>query len=146
MSPFETFDHTADIGLRVTAANLSSLFEDAGRGFYSLIIDNIDAIQLRDERSFSLSSGSLEMLYLNWLNELLFCFETELLVLTDFEIHLSDHHLTGTARGEVLDIRRHQTHFNVKAITYHQLQVSRTHQGWLAEVILDIYLSLLLAI
>ena len=109
-----------------------------GRGFYSLIIDNIDAIKLRDERSFSLSSGSLEMLYLNWLNELLFCFETELLVLTDFEIHLSDHHLTGTARGEVLDIRRHQTHFNVKAITYHQLQVSRTHQGWLAEVILDI--------
>lgn len=138
MSPFETFDHTADIGLRVTAANLPSLFEDAGRGFYSLIIDNIDAIQLRDERTFSLSSGSLEMLYLNWLNELLFCFETELLVLTDFEIHLSDHHLTGTARGEVLDIRRHQTHFNVKAITYHQLQVSRTHKGWLAEVILDI--------
>ena len=138
MSPFETFDHTADIGLRVIADKLPSLFEDAGRGFYSLIIDNIDAIQLRDERTFSLSADSWDMLYLNWLNELLFCFETELLVLTDFEIHLSGYHLTGRGRGEVLDIRRHQTHFNIKAITYHQLQVSRTHRGWLAEVILDI--------
>ena len=39
---YETFEHTADLGLRIRAADLPSLFADAGRGLFSIIVADLD--------------------------------------------------------------------------------------------------------
>src|SRR5438093_13395080 len=44
---FEVFEHTADVGLHLTAATLAQLFADAGRGVASLVIENFETIELR---------------------------------------------------------------------------------------------------
>ena len=55
-----------------------------------------------------------------------------------FEVHVRNDGLTATAWGEPLDPARHVLSHEVKAITYHELKVERTADGWLAEVIVDI--------
>ena len=138
MCPFESFEHTADIGLRVTAPNLSHLFADAGRGFFALMVDNLDDVRATRSISLELEAGDPEALMVDWLNELLFRFETESILLADFDVTVRDHHLTATARGEPIDFARHDLHLAIKAVTYHNLRVEPTDNGWLAEVILDI--------
>jgi SHS2 domain-containing protein len=53
-------------------------------------------------------------------------------------LRLSHPTLTATARGEPIDLKRHEIDVEVKAITWCGFKVERTADGWLAEVIVDI--------
>lgn len=138
MSPFEMFEHTADVGLRVTAGDLNGLFAEAGRGFFWLTIENLEEVRAVQEITVELESSDLEALLIDWLSELLFRFETEYVVLKEFDVQVEGTRLRATARGEPLDTERHEVHLNIKAVTYHGLRVERTADGWVAEVIFDI--------
>lgn len=135
---YEVFEHTADLGLRVKAADLPELFAEAGRGLFSVIVDNLQDVQPREERTFALEEEDRAFLFFDWLNELLYCFESEHVLLCAFEVDLDGGRLTATARGEPVDESRHHLAHEVKAITYHRLKVEQTDSGWLAEVIVDI--------
>ena len=135
---FETFDHTADIGLRVAAGTLEELFVEAARGLTSLLIDNRDDVRATVEESVSLTSRELDYLFFDWLNELLFRFETRQMLFREFSVRISDAGLEATLHGEPCDRSRHRLAHEVKAITYHGLCVEQTENGWRAEMILDI--------
>ena len=138
MSAYETFEHTADIGLRMTAADVEGLFAAAGRGLFSLIVENLDAVRTTHAIEVALEASDLDGLLVDWLSELLYHFETARLVGRTFEVRIDAGRLTATVRGEPLDEARHETHLHVKALTYHGLRVEQTDDGWRAEVIVDI--------
>jgi SHS2 domain-containing protein len=77
-------------------------------------------------------------LLFDWLSELLYAFETDKLLLSEFDVQLSDDQLSATCRGEPMDASRHQMEHEVKAITYHHLRVEQKPDCWQAEVIVDI--------
>ncbi len=135
---YETFEHTADLGLRVRAPDLATLFIDAARGLTSMIAANLDAVRPVREIAFEVPGGRLDELLFDWLSEILYAFESEHLLLSQFEVQFGESGLTATARGEAADEGRHQLEHEVKAITYHGLRVEQTPDGWLAEVIVDI--------
>jgi SHS2 domain-containing protein len=135
---FEVFEHTADLGLRVAAADLEMLFADAARGLFSVIVANLDEVQPVQEKQLCVPGAARDYLLFDWLSELLYTFETERLVLPQFVVRFTDRGLQATARGEPLDPARHALAHEVKAITYHGLKVERTASGWQAEVIVDI--------
>lgn len=135
---YETFEHTADLGLRVRAADLETLFAEAGRGLTSMIAANLDEVRPVKEIALSVPGTRPDELLFDWLTELLYLFETRHLLLTSFEVHLDEAGLRATARGEEADDSRHQLEHEVKAITYHGLKLEPADGGWLAEVIVDI--------
>jgi SHS2 domain-containing protein len=161
---FEVFDHTADLGLRVQAQQLDDLFAEAGRALFSVIVENLHEVQPRQSYPVQLKENTLEYMFFDWLDTLLYLFDAKKLLLREFEVQvmqsaqnagetgpggreasLTNPHspagmwkLTATVRGEPLDRTRHQLDHEVKAITYHGLKVERTADGWLAEVIVDI--------
>ena len=135
---YETFDHTADLGLRARAADLNSLFTDAARALTAAFVDNPDTIEHSREESFQIESGSLDYLLFDWLSELLYRYETDQLLFGDFDVRIDGHKLLAIARGEPADRERHLLSHEVKAITYHGLKVEQRAGGWLAEVIVDI--------
>lgn len=135
---YEHFEHTADLGMRVRAASLDALFADAGRGLFAMIIDNPEAIRPMESVQFEVIGSDREYLLFDWLNELLYTFESRHLLLGEFDVQFTDHGLAAIARGETLDPIRHQLGHEVKAITYHQFRVAETKEGWEAELIVDI--------
>jgi len=135
---FEIFPHTADVGLRVRAASAPELFVEAARGFGTLLVENLEEVAPRRAVRFVLGAADLDDLLRDWLQELLFTFETRRLLFSCFEVELGAHGLSATARGEELDFARHRVNHEVKAVTYHGLFVSETPAGWVAEVIFDI--------
>jgi SHS2 domain-containing protein len=135
---FETFDHTADLGLRIRAADLDTLFAEAGAALFSAIVEDqamVHPVRCLDIR---LDGSDREYLLFDWLKELLYHFEVEHLLFSRFEVRVSPTGLEGRAWGEPLDRSRHELTHEVKAITYHGLKVEQTADGWLGEVIVDI--------
>ncbi|MHC5113219.1 MAG: archease [Planctomycetota bacterium] len=138
---FETFEHTADIGLRVRAPDLATLLAEAARAMFSVIVPDLEAIRPAQEVALRIEEPDPAYLLVDWLSELLFTFDTRRLVFADFTVqtdHPTSGGLSAVARGEVLDLDRHPVRHEIKAITYHDLTVTESDGGWLAEVIIDV--------
>ncbi len=135
---YETFEHTADLGLRIWASDLDTLFVEAARALFSVIVVDLDSVRPVNRLEVRLENEPRELLLIDWLRELLFHFDCEHQLFSRFEVKVNEDGLSGSAWGEPLDRSRHVLEHEVKAITYHGLCLERTPQGWLAEVIVDI--------
>ncbi|HEY7331169.1 MAG TPA: archease [Gemmataceae bacterium] len=135
---YETFDHTADLGLRIRAADLNTLFAEAGQALFSTLVEDLEAVASRQRLDVTIAGKDREYLLFDWLKELLYRFEVEHLLLSRFSVTVGTDGLQGSAWGEPFDPARHELAHEVKAITYHGLCVEQTPDGWLAEVIVDI--------
>jgi len=135
---YELFAHTADLGLRIRAPDLNTLFADAARALFSVLVANLDDVQPCLERRFAIAGTELDYLLVDWLSELLGEFAAKHLLFAVFDPHVDGPGLRAVVWGEPLDTDRHKLDHEVKAITYHGLSVTRSGNGWLAEVIVDI--------
>jgi SHS2 domain-containing protein len=165
--PWQVFDHTADLGLRVEAASREALFEEAGRAFTALIVEEPDAAVLERERlDVALTASDPADLLFDWLHALLVAFEVRHLLLVRFAVEIVEREepedldeivelgapderedpdgrerglrLRASAWGERVDPARHRLVREVKAITYHGLWLRPQGAGWAAEVIVDV--------
>ena len=134
---FEYIDHTADVGIRVEAPTLEDIFETAGLAFTELVT-TVASIDCREKRRFQLEEGDIETLLVSWLQELLYLLDTEDLVFGRFQVKLDNFSLEAVAWGDVFDPNIHTMKTEIKAVTYHQLEVTRSDRGWQAQIIFDI--------
>ncbi|MFO1094488.1 MAG: archease [Planctomycetaceae bacterium] len=138
---FEFFEHTADVGFRVQDATLAGALIDAGRALSSLIVENLDEIRPAESVRIQVPNppgGELDYLLFDWLTALLQEFESTGRVFSHFEVHVGDHGIDAECRGETLDPQRHRLGHEVKAITYHQLELRPTPDGFSGQVIVDL--------
>ncbi len=135
---YETFEHTADLGLRVRALDLDSLFAEAAEALFSAAVENLNEVRPTQRHDVQLSGEDRVYLLFDWLNELLYQFDTKHVLFSRFEVHVDDHGLKGSAWGEPIDESRHALAHEIKAITYHGLRLEPAEGGWLAEIIVDI--------
>jgi SHS2 domain-containing protein len=135
---YEHFEHTADLGLRIRAADLNGLFAEAATALFAAIVDGIDTVRPDLPVEVCIEGTDLEYLLFDWLRELLYRFDAEHMVFSRFDVSVDGAGLAATAWGEPLDRARHVLSHEVKAITYHGLSVSEEGSEWVAEVIVDI--------
>lgn len=134
----EVFEHTADLGLRVRAADLNTLFAEGAQALFETIVPDLASVRPDQKVEIVLTGDDRPYLLFDWLKELLYHFDAKHLLFGKFEAHVGANGLAGAAWGEPLDPARHVLEHEVKAITYHGLRVEQTADGWLAEVIVDI--------
>jgi SHS2 domain-containing protein len=135
---YEHFEHTADLGLRVRALDLNTLFAEAAEALSAAIVEDVSSIEPREPLEVRISGTDRAYLLFDWLRELLYRFDAERRLFRRFEVRVGDDGLEATAWGEPYDAERHPLSHEVKAITYHALRVEREGNGWVAEVIVDI--------
>jgi SHS2 domain-containing protein len=135
---YEHFEHTADLGLRVRAPDLDTLFAEAAEALTAAIVEDVASIEPRTEVTFRIGGTDPAYLLFDWLKALLLKFEIEHLLFGQFAVQVGGDGLAATARGEPYDPDRHPLSHEVKAITYHGLVVEPADGGWRAEVIVDI--------
>lgn len=135
---YKTFEHTADLGLRIESDSLDKLFAEAGRALFSVIVGDLETVHPVEEMPFSIKCNDVEELLHDWLTELLFTFHVYRRLLVNFDINIQASGLTATAWGEKIDQQRHEINVEIKAVTWHGLKVEHTPTGWMAEVIIDI--------
>src|SRR4051794_4055703 len=125
MGTIETFDHTADVGLRIRGRDLDDLFRTAAEGVFDYIVANRDAVREEHRESVSLDAESPPELLAGWLNELIFRCETQHRLYTSFAVRVAGdgRSLQAEIAGEPIDRDRHVLDHEVKAVTHHGLSL-----------------------
>jgi SHS2 domain-containing protein len=135
---FEILDHTADIGLIVYGEDLKGLFENAGEAFFHLITD-LKKVRRRVERRIHIGGESLDRLMVDWLSELLYLHDVENLLFKGFKVEsVGEDGLKAIVRGEPFQEGVHVIKTEVKAVTYHRIEVRQKNGRWRAQIIFDL--------
>ena len=135
---FEPLEHTADKGIKAYGCSLDELFENAAFGMFSLMAD-LDKYTPVVSREISVESTDTEELLRTWLAELLYQFEVDRILFTEFEIKkIKNNRAEGIAKGLPFNPDIEWLGSGIKAVTHHDLSVRRTDDRWEAAVIFDV--------
>jgi SHS2 domain-containing protein len=135
---FDIIDHTADIGIISYGADLKMVFSNAALGLFSLITD-LNIIDENIQRQVQISSQDRESLLVDWLNELIYLFDTERVVFSRFEFDtFSEVKLTARCFGNSINPKQQTIKREVKAATYHMLAINKEDDHYKAQIIFDI--------
>lgn len=133
--------HTADVAVRAFGRSVEDLFESAAWALFGVMVEKTQnrPRSALTEREISVSGPSSEDLLKAWLDELLFLFSTEHLVLVRVKFkELGDFVFQARVLFETYDPEFYALKEEVKAVTYHQLEVRKFRQQWQADVIFDV--------
>ena len=120
---FEFFDVTADIGFTAYGTNLNECFENAGMAMFN-VISNTKDINPVKTIDFKIESEDYVSLLYDFLEELLFYHDTEFLLFSEFNVEITDDYsLKAEIKGENIDWSKHERGCEVKAITFHKMEV-----------------------
>ncbi len=138
METFRVLEHTADIGFEAFGPTHKEVFRNAARALIALVVD-LETIVPREKITIETKGPEPASLLVNWLSEVLLLHDAEGWLFCDFEVaQLDEQSITAVGHGEKFDPARHQAKLLVKAITYHQLALEKTSEGWRAQVYVDI--------
>jgi SHS2 domain-containing protein len=138
VKPFEVINHTADIGIVVYGADIKQVFTNAALGLFSLMAD-LKNIQEDVRREVELSAEDIEVLLVEWLNELIYISEVEHIIFKRFEINdLSNTKLEATCFGEKIKPKQHKLKREIKAATYHMLRLNKDDGSYKVQIIFDV--------
>jgi SHS2 domain-containing protein len=138
MGEFEVIEHTADVGITVRARTLADLFETAAEGMFSFLIDPA-SVDNRAWREREVEADDLEGLLVAWLNDLLLMLSADEFVPKVFVVdEVTERRLRATVHGEPVDRARHHFRLDIKAATYHMLEITETDGGSSATIIFDV--------
>jgi SHS2 domain-containing protein len=130
---YKEIEHTADWELEVWAENLPRLFQFAARGMYAL-----SGVQLNAEpvetRTIELRAPDPESMLVAFLTELLYLLETENLVFDGFDIEIEEGTISAHLTGKPLAGLEKE----IKAVTYHKLEVRKSGQGYTVNIVFDV--------
>jgi len=119
---YQIIDHTADILIRASGKTMNQAFENAAYALFDTMCDASTVEPLKIKK-VECQAPDLEQLLVDWLSRLLFLCDVDDMLFSDFEVRITGTKLTARIRGERLDADKHQLKTDVKAITYHMLEV-----------------------
>ena len=139
---YEYLEHTADIKFLAYGKTLEEVFENAALAMFNVIIDT-SKVSGETAREIFLKSPDLESLLVDWLSELLYLFEVDEIVFRKFQVKEikvegSEYSINARVSGEEFYSGNLPFETEIKAVTYNQLEIEKTVDGWKAQVVVDI--------
>ena len=135
------FDHTGDLAVRLSGSTLDAIFREAALALSETLTD-LARVAARPADPVRVASATLDDLLVDWLSELLYRFEVRNLLVADAQVTVRESgagwQLDADVRGETFEPARHSIKVLVKGVTYHELHVRRTDEGWETSVVFDI--------
>lgn len=145
MKDFEQIAHTADLQIRVYGATQNELFRHALQGMFQVIgpstndcvvkNDRLVCAKLDKKHEIEVTAQDLHSLLVNFLSEALYLSDVHNEAYLDCTIHsLTQTTIKATLAGVAV------TRFNleIKAVTYHDLQIQQNDDQWQADIVFDI--------
>ncbi|MFW5721873.1 MAG: archease [Desulfohalobiaceae bacterium] len=136
-STYETFEHGADIGVRGWGKTMPEAFANGARAMFSIIAEDLDAVQPLEPVPVTASSYDMEGLFVSWLNALLAAADLKRMLFCTFKVNISGLQVRGTAWGQRLGKGRDRG-VEVKGATFTELRVQREGGGWTAQCVVDV--------
>lgn len=138
MKRYEQIPHTADIAIKAYGKDLRELFANAAFGMFDIIAD-LEGLKESVSIDVDLKADSNEELLVDWLDELLFNFYTKGIIFFEFDIaNLGSGELIAKARGRHIGENRNRLKTEIKAATFHDLNIRESPEGCSVEIVFDV--------
>lgn len=142
MPKYELLDHVSDVYVKASGKDLLDAFVGLGMGLTSVLVRNPESVEDKESRKISVEAADVQELVYLWLGELIYLFDAESFLFSKFDGKMEKRRnklcLRGTARGDLYDPSRHRSGTHVKAVTYHNMEVSVRKDRATVMVLLDI--------
>ncbi len=124
---YRFLDHMTDAIIEAYGTTLEEAFENAAKGLSDTMID-LKTVRPEKEISVHVKGHDLYSLLFNWLDKVMLLLVADGIALSQFSIRIQQHNsssysLEGTTKGEPLDLDRHHYKVEIKAVTYHEMEI-----------------------
>ncbi|UCF19869.1 MAG: archease [Gemmatimonadota bacterium] len=138
-----TIEHTADLAMEIEAPSLELLFLAGGHGLVGVLCGRETGCEGPEVRSTSwrelvLEATDPEVLFVDWLRELLYIQTREGMVFSGAEIEKLDERCLFARAGFRDPGADSEIERELKGVTYHDLRVERRDGKWHARVVFDL--------
>ena len=135
---FEIIDHTADLGIVVAGTTLKELFQNASNAMMQIMLKQ-GPEETGEPINISVQGADLPDLMVRWLGEILYIFQGENRLVTQTKIsEITPNHLDAQIKTIPFSSTKHEILTEIKAVTYHQIEVIRKGRLWNARIIFDL--------
>ncbi len=137
MKSYEYFETTADIGIIAYGKNLNELFENAAKAVFNLMC-NLEKVSPKEKKEIVVEEEEIDLLLVAWLSSLLAYKDIYNMMFSKFRVEIKNkYRLVGEAYGEEAS-ESHELRTEVKAVTYHNLEIKKKDDLWVARFIVDV--------
>lgn len=135
---YRSIDHTADLGAYIYGETPEAIFVNAAYAMTAMMLERLPLkVDRRD--AISLEAMDRPALLVEFLNELLYRFQVKGLAVVDVRVsRLTDTKIKADVGLAPFDPDRHGLKTEIKAATYHQLEIIPRNHGFRARVIFDV--------
>lgn len=132
-------EHATDAFIEVRGSNLQEAFIKAGESVVDTTLER-STVSEKEQRTLKVSGRKLHHILFNWLEEVNFQLVTEGFAIARFELELrknSEYSIEATAFGEPIDLKKHHFKVEIKAPTFHLMEITE-NGGVLMRFLLDL--------
>jgi SHS2 domain-containing protein len=134
----ETFDHTADVGLTARADSPAELLDALAECMCDLVCPRKN-VSSDNKRTIAVQAPDFEALTVDFLEAVLGAIQTDRFAVASVTVtNVTQTSAGAELSGTALDPQRHEILTEIKAVTYHELEVVERDGQWTARVILDL--------
>jgi len=142
MKRYEFLEHVSDAYIAAYGKTLEEAFQNAAEAMFQTMIET-RTVTLALEEIVTVEGSDREALLYNWLETLLLKFDIEGKVYSKFKVDKIEKKeggfaLKATIRGELYNASKHKPKVDVKAVTYHQMEIKEHKGGCELKFILDL--------
>jgi SHS2 domain-containing protein len=135
---WEHFAHEADMGVRGFGLTREEAFVQAALALTAVVTDP-ERVAAHEVVSITCAAPDDELLFVDWLNALVYEMATRNMLFSRFEIDIVENSLKGQAWGEKVDVSRHHPAVEIKGATYTALRIAHEESGaWMAQCVVDV--------
>jgi len=127
---YKLLDHATDAIIEITASNLKEAFTVAGQSVVDITLDS-EKVEEKEQKLLKVTGKDLRYLLFNWLEEVNYQLITEGFAIHRFALDISknsEYKLNAIAYGEPLDLQKHHFRVEIKAPTFHEMEIKEEKQ------------------
>jgi SHS2 domain-containing protein len=138
---YRFLDHMTDAFIEAYGTTLEEAFENAAKALCDTMID-LKTVRPKREIILSAKGNDLYSLLFDWLDKVMLLLVADGIAMSQFSVKIKQRNniylLEGTARGEPLELDRHRYKVEVKAVTYHEMEIKQEKGLITARFLLDL--------
>ena len=142
MGSYVNLDHTADLAIQVKAEDISDLIRTAADAWRDIVFENQTIVPLEQER-IEIKGETAEEILVECLSELNYLSQIKGKIFHSYEqLTVSESkkqlNLKAVINVDRFDVKRHQTVVEIKAVTFHQLDIQKVNKHLQTVIVFDI--------
>ena len=136
---YRFLDHMTDAVIEAYGSSLEEAFENAAKAVNDTMVD-IKSVRPLQEIRIEAQGHDLHSLLFDWVDKVMLLLVADGIVMSEFSVKMAQNNysLAATAKGEKLDLERHRYKVEIKAVTYHEMEVRQDENGATVRFLLDL--------